>query len=260
MTKFKRVLSDAEVHDLFALDNDVFRADSDGNFYTQDGHYFVDTIDLFEISRKLEQAVLAKLVEQQEPTAWVILDSEGVPQDVEPFYHGDTLSIASKFKRPLYAHPCVSPTSDKSACVSGSEKSDTQHHLEYIKRYQKWRRGEDKTMTEAGLEPKQIGEALDWLIEVVEDHIADAGKMITPLTQRKIQSVIDSGECREMKGATVQVSENGRIIKKTLDEHRAEFEVWAGSKADKNRSGKYYRDINTQYDWSIWKAAKGIAE
>lgn len=32
----------------------------------------------------------------------------------------------------------------------------------------------------------------------------------SPLTQRKIQSVIDSGEFREMKGATVLVSEEGR--------------------------------------------------
>lgn len=68
--------------------------------------------------------------------------------------------------------------SDKPACVSEIGGSDTQHHLEYIKRYQKWRRGEDKTMSEMGLTPKQIGEALDWLIGVAENHIADAGKMV----------------------------------------------------------------------------------
>lgn len=51
-------------------------------------------------------------------------------------------------------------------------------HLEHIKRYQKWRRGEDKTMSEMELTPKQIGEALDWLIGVAENHIADMRKMV----------------------------------------------------------------------------------
>lgn len=36
------------------------------------------------------------------------------------------------------------------------------------------------------------------------------GEKQTPLAQRKIQSVIDSDEYREMKGATVLVGEEGR--------------------------------------------------
>lgn len=85
----------------------------------------------------------------------------------------------SKFKRTLYAHPipCVSNASDKTACLSKNGESDTQHHLEYIKRYQKWRRGEDKTMDEAGISPKQLGESLDWLIAFTENHIADMRKI-----------------------------------------------------------------------------------
>lgn len=53
---------------------------------------------------------------------------------------------------------------------------------------------------------------------------------------------------------------SGRITSKSIDEHRAEFELWAGSKADKSRGENYYKDSDTQYDWTIWKAAKGIAE
>lgn len=42
----------------------------------------------------------------------------------------------------------------------------------------------------------------------------------TPLAQRKIQSIIDSGEYREMKGATVLVSENGHAA---IVNHRGAF-------------------------------------
>lgn len=47
---------------------------------------------------------------------------------------------------------------------------------------------------------------------------------------------------------------------KALEQHRAEFEEWAGSKADKSRGENYYKDFETQYDWTIWKAARGISE
>lgn len=42
------------------------------------------------------------------------------------------------------------------------------------------------------------------------NHIADARKMVTPLAKRKIQSKIDEGEYRYLKGATVLVNEHGR--------------------------------------------------
>lgn len=41
------------------------------------------------------------------------------------------------------------------------------------------------------------------------NHTADIRKAATPLTQRKIQSIIDSGEYHEMKGATVLVNKQG---------------------------------------------------
>lgn len=82
----------------------------------------------------------------------------------------------------LLPHPmhCIPPTSNKEGCVSEIWESDTQRHLEHIKRYQKWRRGEDKTMTEAGLDPKQIGESLDWLIGFAENHTEEARVMASP--------------------------------------------------------------------------------
>lgn len=41
------------------------------------------------------------------------------------------------------------------------------------------------------------------------DHIPDIGQMITPLAQRKIQSLLDKGEYRVIENATVLVNENG---------------------------------------------------
>ena len=42
-------------------------------------------------------------------------------------------------------------------------------HLDYLKRYQSWRRGEDeRTMSEAGMHPAEIGRAIDAAIEEIE--------------------------------------------------------------------------------------------
>lgn len=266
MSKFDRILSDDEV-DNIAKNTTMLL----GRSIARSKDFIL----------KVEQAVLAKLSEQ-EPVAYLYAD--------EVYGSGD--SDINDYIRangdPLYAHPmpCVSTTIDKTACVSESEESDIQSHLDYIKRYQKWRRGEDKTMTEAGLEPKQIGEALDWLITFAENHIADASKMVadmywidpdypsytsildafdpihssvevevgdryevssaktlptltievteleengdvkdfkvlsgdhivsnnkmvTPLAQRKIQTLLDRGEYRVIENATVLVNENG---------------------------------------------------
>ena len=128
------------------------------------------------VMNAVEQAALAKLT-AQEPVIYRFLH----PSTKQYVYITDNVPKIKEFE-PLYAHPmpCISPTSDKTACVSENAESDMQRHLDYIKRYQKWRRGEDKTMSEAGLEPKQIGESLDWIIDFVESDIPNAGKMVAP--------------------------------------------------------------------------------
>jgi hypothetical protein len=45
------------------------------------------------------------------------------------------------------------------------------NHLDTLRLYQAWRRGEDeRTLDETGLTPTSIGEALDWAIEVLAKH------------------------------------------------------------------------------------------
>lgn len=116
MNKFERVLSDEEVHNLFALNNDVFCADSEGDFYTREGINLVDTVYLFEIGRNIEQAVLAKLAEQ-EPVAWTSSKIFG-----HYVTHDTKATAAEWFKEsldvPLYAHPMP--------CVSENGESNTQ--------------------------------------------------------------------------------------------------------------------------------------
>lgn len=148
---------------------------------------------LKDFMRQVEKAVLAKLHEQQEPIGYLhanelsFLSAKGITAEQ---------ARADDYNIPLYAHSMSSPSNmnDKPACVSESGGDDnrinalsdgtpkdegTIKHLSYLKRYQKWRRGEDKTMCEMGLAPKKIGEALDWLIGVAENHIADASKMVS---------------------------------------------------------------------------------
>lgn len=54
---------------------------------------------------------------------------------------------------------------------------DTLDAIDYVKRYQSWRRGEDdRPMEEAGLTPKKIGDAIDITITVAELFLEVARK------------------------------------------------------------------------------------
>ena len=91
MTKFDRVLSDEEMTDVI-----------NGGC----------TEDLFSLAERVEQAVVAKLAAEQEPVAWTSSKIFG------HYVTHDTKTASEEwFKEsldvPLYAHPCVSPTSDK---------------------------------------------------------------------------------------------------------------------------------------------------
>ena len=148
MSKFKPVLSDDE----------LWAAASEVEWQGTIGQY-----------RLIEQAVQAKLADQHTPTAWL---NEETGDVISSELKDDAPEMLKGYDVPLYTHPMP--------CVSESAKSDTQHHLSHLKLYQKWRRGEDKTMSEMGLTPKLIGEALDWLIRVAENYIADVGEVVTP--------------------------------------------------------------------------------
>lgn len=186
---------------------------------------------------KVEQAVLAKLA-AQEPVAWRI--------NVKRFCGNFTKDKATAQYllekepanvTPLYAHPmpCVSPASDKTDCVSKNGESDIQRHVDYIKRYQNWRRGEDKTMSEAGINPNQLGESLDWLIAFAENHIADKRKMVD------VDHIPDIGQ---------MVPEE-----KTIEQHRAEFEAhWHNIQSHGLDNGWL------GVAWAAWKAARGVTE
>lgn len=63
----------------------------------------------------------------------------------------------------------------------------------------------------SGFTTKEGGDLRSYVYEfarAIEKTAIDRVKQ-APLTQRKIQSVIDSGEYREMKGATVLVNKQG---------------------------------------------------
>lgn len=167
MTKFARVLSD-EYIDNIVLGSPI----TIGKSLNRSKDFIL----------MIEQAVLARLAEQ-EPVAWTSSKIFG-----HYATHDTKVSSAEWFKEnldvPLYAHPCVTLVSNKPIRDSQNDKYGTQtpdgtligegtkRHIEYIKRYQRWRRGEDKTMDEMELTPKQIGESLDWLIGVAENHIS----------------------------------------------------------------------------------------
>lgn len=117
MNKFKRVLSDEEM----AVD-------------INDGC----TSDLFSLVERVEQAVLARLAEQ-EPVMYartyygeIDWDEACVTESNDGSLMHATDMRKEDFIRhgyaiiPLYAHPmpCVSPTSDKTACVSENGESD----------------------------------------------------------------------------------------------------------------------------------------
>lgn len=78
----------------------------------------------YELADCVEQAVLARLAEQ-EPVAWTSSKIFG-----HYVTHDTKATAAEWFKEsldvPLYAHPCVSPTSEKPACVSENGESETQ--------------------------------------------------------------------------------------------------------------------------------------
>lgn len=124
MSKFDRVLSDDEVDDIVKNTTMLL-----GRSIARSKDFIL----------KVEQAVLAKLAEQ-EPAGYVAK----APFDADYFKYGDGINfykkeshLLSEFSKatpiPLYAHPmpCVSPTSDKTACVSEIAENDKQikeHH------------------------------------------------------------------------------------------------------------------------------------
>lgn len=128
---------------------------------------------LKDFIRQVEKVVVAKQSVGQEPIAEI--DCFG---DTCCPVFGDRLQLKRGTK--LYAHPmtCVASSSDKTACDSQNTKYATQ------------------TSGQVNLDNS--------------NHIADMRKKVTPLAKRKIQSKIDEGEYRYLKGATVLVNEHGR--------------------------------------------------
>lgn len=100
--KFEKVLSEQELAGIFEV---MGYAGGHGTF--------------LDIANEVQQAVIAKLAEQ-EPVATV---------SQETFSNDGTSDIITSnlpIGTPLYAHPCVSPTSDKTAYVSENGGGDTQ--------------------------------------------------------------------------------------------------------------------------------------
>lgn len=64
------ILSDVEVFNLIALDNNLFCADSNGEVTHQASGADVDWFELLDMVRRAEQALIAKQREQK-PIAWV---------------------------------------------------------------------------------------------------------------------------------------------------------------------------------------------
>lgn len=209
MTKFERVLSDAE------LISATFKAEVEGT--------------MGEL-RAVEQAVLAKLAEQ-EPVAWFIDDKRVCGNRIitDLAIAKDWLEANPDEVTPLYAHPmpCVSTAIDKTACVSKNGKSDRQ-----LARHQPcgcvvcYCENQERCL---GCGAKYCGthEVGEIPNPVYVDHIPDAGKMITPLAQRKIQSLLDNGEYRVIENATVLVNEQGHAA---IVNHGGAF-YWVENKA-----------------------------
>lgn len=79
-----------------------------------------------QVAVAIEQAVLAKLTEQ-DPVAWF---TEDHLTDRSATTYDPAVRARWEYKgwpvSPLYAHPCVSPTSHKHDCVSEIAESETQ--------------------------------------------------------------------------------------------------------------------------------------
>ena len=64
----------------------------------------------------------------------------------------------------------------------------TEESARYLRRYQRWRRGEDeRTFEEAGLDPKQIGEALDAVLSAVTTLRAGNASLQARLAKCQVQ-------------------------------------------------------------------------
>lgn len=123
MSKFDRVLSDDEVDNIVKNTTMLL------------GRSIARSKDFIF---RVEQTVLEKLSEQ-EPAGYVAK----VPFDADYFKYGDGINfykkeshLLSEFSKatptPLYAHPCVSPARDKTACVSENRENDTQTNSQGI--------------------------------------------------------------------------------------------------------------------------------
>lgn len=153
--------------------------------------------------RLIEQAVLAKLAEQQEPAAWRFWLNGLQRWSYSSTHHG--------CGEPVYTHPmpCVSPTSDKTACVSENGESEMQELLPLPK---------PNCRSPSGIgyfDSFTKDQMIDYAKSAIDhyratsNHIADKRKMVTPLAQRKIQTLLDKGEYRAIENTTVLVNENG---------------------------------------------------
>lgn len=106
MTKFKRVLSDEWLPLEFKSGNEIDVTS-----------VMVNKSTLKSIVEQMEQAVLARLAEQ-EPVTWRVWLKDLRLWSYSSEYHG--------CGEPLYAQPCVSPVSDKPPYDSENEKCETQ--------------------------------------------------------------------------------------------------------------------------------------
>lgn len=176
-------------------------------------------------ARAIEQAVLAKLAEQ-EPVAWYVDNDVTFDQKMAESWKKNLFIV-----KPLYAHPCVSESAESETQASGqgfldsSESSEEYSGLELARhqpcgcvvcycenQVQCLGCGAEHCWTHDVGEipnPVYVDHIADASKMVDADHIPDIGKMITPLAQRKIQSLLDKGEYRVIENATVLVNENG---------------------------------------------------
>lgn len=205
MSKFESILSDAEIVDIVS-----------GLAWSS-----ADTLGFGkEVAEHIQQAVLARLHEQ-EPLAWYVNNDITFDQQTADSWKKNLFIV-----KPLYENPSPSIVRDKTACISEKAESETQESAPFTPKtvsemrsfigmhfdslqYANPETEEPDEMDRYTLTIHDLLSAFDWAGHYDCDHIVDNNKMVTPLAQRKIQSLLDKGEYRSIENATVLVNDRG---------------------------------------------------
>lgn len=259
--KFDRVLSDGEIFELLALGNNVFTGDSEGDLYVKQSGDDLEYEAVMGLVRKIEQAVLEKLAEQ-EPVAWKIglFVSASKDEVISNVRNPDLVP------QPLYTHPmsCVSSMNDKAVCVSKNGESDTQSNSQGVLDSSKMSGSGDMFwIHEDYPSSDNVLEAFYPITSVVEVNIGDqyevrrAKKL--PDLKVEITEIEEWGDVKEYKVVGVDLIPDHE---KMIDHKRAEFERWADRRnlsiARSFVNDDDYANHETIIAWQVWKAARGV--